>query len=210
MLVNLLSPSIYQHIVECKAFESTVSLLRSPHMCPKNTVSARYLLTTCKQECVQKISQFVGGIQLLAKDYSFCARSLSADGAMRDALIAALQSNYIRMRLLKQPVLSFHTIYEIATSLEFALKQSHIYGTEIILCTSKTFVPVTQARPNRLYQSYAEEIAISADIIQTPLKCPAKNGICKTCGKRGISNTCANPNPPFCPLLQYHIHVFLL
>lgn len=200
MLVNFLSSSIYEHIAECDTFENAISVLHSLYVRPKSEIFARYLLTTCRQECGQSIDQFVQNIKTLSKDCNF--RLVSAeehrDEAMRDALITGLQSNNIRTRLLEQPSLTLETAYNMARSLESAQKQSQQYGGESTPCAlTSTELPSNMSQqtfPTATLPSDTGPI-LSAATKQTCYfcgyskhprsKCPARDAVCKTCGKTG-------------------------
>ncbi|VDP93510.1 unnamed protein product [Echinostoma caproni] len=195
ILIKFLSLTVYEHVSDCNTFDDAISTLQSLYVRHRYLIFVRHLLATCKQECGQKVNQFVQKIKTISKDCDF--RSVSAeehrDDAMLDAFITGLLSNNIRTRLLAQVSLNFQTAYDMARSLESAQQQSRSYGSENLPCassasTSSPAPPVStvMVESEPVLSATSKETCYFCGYSKHPrTKCLARDATCKACGKTG-------------------------
>ena len=72
-LVNFHTPSAYQYIEDCEAYEAAVAELKRVYVKTKNNVFARHLLATRTQLPGESLQQFLQVLKTLSKDCSFRA-----------------------------------------------------------------------------------------------------------------------------------------
>ena len=98
LLVNFLTPSVYQYIEDCETYEAAVAELKRVYVKTKNDVFARHLLATQKQLPGESLQQFLQVLKTLSKDCTF--RAVSAEQyrgeLVRDAFINGLASAAVR------------------------------------------------------------------------------------------------------------------
>ena len=73
ILVNYVSPDVFEYITECNDFESAMVVLDSMYNVPKNEIFARLLLATRRQQVGETLNGFLNALKLLAKDCQFKA-----------------------------------------------------------------------------------------------------------------------------------------
>ncbi|VDP93437.1 unnamed protein product [Echinostoma caproni] len=131
LMVNFLSPSVYQHIIDCPDYEDAIKTLEGLYVKPKNEVFTRYLLATAKQEQGQTIDKFTQKLRVLARDCNFVAVSAEKrrDEAIRGAFITGLLSNDIHQRLLEKQTLSLQCAFNEARTVENARQQPPTYDS---------------------------------------------------------------------------------
>jgi len=133
LLVNFLTPSVYQYIEDCETYEAAVAELKRVYVKTKNDVFARHLLATQKQLPGESLQQFLQVLKTLSKDCTF--RAVSTEQCrgelVRDAFINGLASAAVRQRLLERDDLTLEAAFEQAYSLERAQQQSSSYSTNV-------------------------------------------------------------------------------
>jgi hypothetical protein len=205
-LVYFLDPSIYDHIAECKDYDSAIETLQKMYVRPQSVIYARHLLATCKQENGQDVDQFVLKLKSLAKACDFKAVSAveHINESIRDALITGLQSVAIREKLLAQQDLSLDEAQKMARSLELAHKQSQTYTCNPSLSCSLTQNNIqattepceTFTRSNSVISAAVTQKCYFCGYSRHPRsKCPAREAICRACGKTGhFERSCKSKN----------------
>lgn len=204
ILINYVSPKVYSLISGCTTFESAISTLQSTFVKPVNTVFARHVLATKKQQVGETIDQFLQTLRNLSKDCKFGAVSASEheEQAIRDAFISGLMTPAIRQRLLESHELQLDDAVRTARSLEMAQQNAASYA-------SPSLVAQASVQPSESKTSITieptEECAASRSRPPSPparcqfcgrenhprFKCPARNLDCLSCGKKGhFSNVC--------------------
>ena len=148
------------------------------------------MLATCKQEVGQSLDQFAQKLRSLAKECNFCTVSAEQyrDNALCDAFISGISSSTTRQRLLEQKKIDFQTAFETARSFELSQKQSESYhNPDIQPCN---------ALPSSHDHNVSDSVKVSSAAYTTKCyfcgfsrhprsKCPAREAICKSCGKTG-------------------------
>ena len=145
-LTNYVSPSVYKHIADCVSYEQALTTLENLYIQPKNSIFARHLLSSAKQEPGQSLSEFLHKLKTLTPDCDFQAVSAEKyrDEFVRDSFIRGLNSHTIRQRLLEYKSLDLASAFDIARQLELAHQQSLSYNQDQQLsCT----VPKQQLDP---------------------------------------------------------------
>lgn len=206
MLFNYVAPCVYRFIKDCKSYECAIVTLREIYVQPKNEIFARHLLNTCKQDGDQNLDQFVQKRRSLLPDCHFTAVNAEqhSDEALRDAFIGGLHSNIIRQRLLEHKSLDFKTAYDHAKSLELAQKQSQSFlPNNQLPCAT-----VSREQPRSPSSETSSQERSTVASIRSPCffcgyarhprdKCPAKDAICKNCGKKGhFQKVCRSATGP--------------
>ncbi|VDQ17307.1 unnamed protein product, partial [Trichobilharzia regenti] len=161
-------------------------------MQPCNEVFAQHLLATCKQESGENLDQFVRRLKSLTTDCSF--RAVTAEEnrneSLRDSFISGIQSSMILQRLLEKRTLTFQAAYDQARALEMAHQQSQSYNNLVTPCASISLHDVPHSSD---FTPFVNETTIAAveskcffcgNRRHPRSKCPARDAICKACGKQ--------------------------
>ena len=192
LLINFVSPSVFEFISEASSFDEAISLLNNLYNKPKNEIFARHLLATCKQESGQTLDQFLQHLKQLSKDcnYKNCTAQEIRDDAIRDSFISGLLDNSVRQRLLEQDSLNLQKAFETARSLELAQQQSQTYQSHPVasVTESKSKESNEETSPENEKSSLA---AVAAKCYFCGFakhhrsRCPAREAECNRCGKKG-------------------------
>ena len=107
VLSNFVSPSIFQHIEDCTDYRTSIEILQTLFIKPKNEIFARHLLATRKQAPTETLDEYLQALKTVSKDCNF--KNVTAaqyyEESIRDAFISGLQSSLIRQRLLENKTL---------------------------------------------------------------------------------------------------------
>ncbi|CAC5404524.1 unnamed protein product [Mytilus coruscus] len=129
MLINFVSPRVYEYIGECETYDTAIALLEAVYVRPKNEVLARHLLITRRQQTVETLDQFLQELKILANDCNF--QPVTADKYkeeyIRDAFINGLCSQIVRQRLLENKTLDLKTMFDQARTLDLAQRSNEVY-----------------------------------------------------------------------------------
>ena len=132
LLVNYVSTEVYTHISEATNYAASITALDLVFNPKKNTIFARHLLNTCKQDS-QTVDAYYQKLKslALAKDCDFSAvdQAKHQSEAIRESFIAGLQSSDIRQRLVESEKTELSYIYSLARGLEAAKAQAQSYLT---------------------------------------------------------------------------------
>ena len=209
-LINYVSPKVYEYISEHTTYDEAIATLKDLYDKPKNEVFARHLLATCKQDNGQSLDQYLQQLKSLAKDCNF--KNVTADQyrdyAIRDAFIAGIQDGQIRQRLLEQESLDLQKTYDKARSLELAHKQSQSYqATPSSVPCGATSLPTQSEHPEK-DTSTINAISNTGKCYfcgyskHSRFRCPAKEALCKGCGKKGHFQKVCQSTPAKSKLLS--------
>lgn len=185
LLVNYISPNIFEYISQCNDYESAIKTLDKIFIKPKSEIFARYKLAVRKQQLNETIDQYIQSLKLLSKDC--CFKDVSADqnekDFIRDAFISGLLSQTIRQRLLENITLSLDDAHNQARTLESAQIQSESFTSQ------STNYPSTAATNNSQKQTSdtkSQTNCYYCGNLRHPRRfCPASNATCIKCGKQG-------------------------
>ncbi|KAK3880120.1 hypothetical protein Pcinc_015388 [Petrolisthes cinctipes] len=130
LLINFISPRIYETISECTTYNSAIDNLKSQYMKPTNAVFARHRLATRRQQSAESLDEYLQALKSLSKDCVFKAVTATqhCEESIRDAFISGLQSSLIRQRLLENKTLDLATAVDQARALDSAQKNSDLYS----------------------------------------------------------------------------------
>ena len=198
MLVNYVSPSVFEYISECEDFTIAMQVLESMFIVPKNEIFARHLLATRQQQSGETLDAYLNALKLLAKDCQFKAVSAEAyrQEMIRDAFINGIQSHNIRQRLLENNTLTLDAAFTQARSLELAQKSSNQYNTDATL-NAATINDQQLADLNAI--SAKRNCFFCGGSRHNRQNCPAKDTVCHNCEKPGhFAKVCQSKrkNPP--------------
>ncbi|CAC5378337.1 unnamed protein product [Mytilus coruscus] len=122
MLINFVSPRVYEYIGECDNYNTAITLLKFVYVRPKNEALASHLLITHRQQSDETLDQFLKELKILAKDCNF--QPVTADKFkkeyIRDAFINGLCSQIVRQRLLENKTLARKTMFNLARTYDLA------------------------------------------------------------------------------------------
>ena len=98
ILINFVSPIVYEYISDSLTFENAIDVLTSLYVKPKNEIFTRHQLAKRKQQTSEKLDEFVQAPRTLAKDCNFKAvtADIYCDKSIRDTFITDLNSSLIR------------------------------------------------------------------------------------------------------------------
>ena len=133
---NCVSHQVYDHIDEYETYEAAIQILKSLFVKTLNTIFARHLLATAKQEPGQSLDNFLLTLTRLSKDCNFAnvTGEEYRKEMIRDAFINGISSHAIWERLLENRVLTLERAFEQARTLDSAKKaQKHIQQMAIAL-----------------------------------------------------------------------------
>ena len=200
VLTNFVGLTVYEIISEVTTYNEAISILTNIFDKPKNTIFSRYMLATSKQEPDESLDQFFQKLKVLAKDCGFTAVTAEQykNNSIRDAFISGLSSSSIRQRLLEKNELDLQTAYDNARSLEMAEKQNLAYKPIYTAASVAVDELPDKVRNVNLEEASTSASASGTSSFQTQSKCyfcglsrhprvscPAKDAICKNCGKKG-------------------------
>ena len=192
VLINFVGLRVYEIISEADSYDTAITLLDKTFNKPKNTIFARHLLATCKQDSGESLDQYVQKLQKLAKDCEFKAVTAEQyrDNSIREAFISGIASSVIRQRLLEKKELDLASALELARSLELAEQQNQAFKP---IYSAAAAAPCDNAQ--QLAHDDTEESHLAATtqnkcyfcgLSRHPRSaCPAKDVFCKKCSKKG-------------------------
>jgi hypothetical protein len=130
LLINLVSPSVYNFISDVKSYEAAIKTLENIYVKPKNTIFSRHQLYSRKQFSSESVSQYVMSCRLLARECQFKNISVPEhnDLCVLDTFISGLTSNNIRQRLLEQSSLILQSAVDCALSIEASVYDAATYN----------------------------------------------------------------------------------
>ena len=205
LLVNFLTPSVYQYIEDCETYEAAVAELKQVYVKTKNDVFARHLLVTRRQLPGESLQQFLQVLKTLSKDCTF--RAVSAEQyrgeLIRDTFINGLASAAVRQRLLVKDDFTLKAAFEQAYSLKRAQQQSSSYSkivaaSSVLLQRQRSAnslaVADTESAHDLVSESPPYGLAVTVEkkrcyFCGRPYhkrsRCPAWEEICHKCQKEG-------------------------
>ena len=97
VLINYVSPSIFEFITECENYDTAMNTLETLFIVPRNEIFARHLLATRQQQSGETLDVYLNSLKLLAKDCQFKAVSAEVyrQEMIRDAFINGLDAQNI-------------------------------------------------------------------------------------------------------------------
>ncbi len=210
VLINYVSPDIYQTISSTDKYEEAMKTLVSLFVKEKNETFARYCLLNRIQKDGESLDSYMIALETLAKDCNFeeVTAVQHRQQSIRTAFISGIKSAQIRQRLLEETK-SLDETFKAALTLERALSNSEQYqrGNTSHLTFSAALVP-DNGQPH--LQTAANDpdcnVLAATNHIQRAqstrkggfkscgycgldkhykLSCPARESTCDNCGKRG-------------------------
>ena len=193
VLINFVGLRVYEIISEIESYTEAMALLEETYVKPKNTIFARHLLATLKQEPGDTLEQFLQKLQLLAKDCEFKAVTAEQyrDNSIREAFISGMASSTIRQRLLEKQTLDLKSAVELARSLEMAERQNQSFRPGYAAAA----VPTLEEQQALQELTLGDSTSASATNNQKcyfcgqsrhpKSVCPARDATCKKCHKKG-------------------------
>ena len=130
LLLNHISHPIYKCLSRCQNYDAAISTVDGMFIKKKNSIFARYLLATRRQETEESLELYLQNLKILSRDCDFTALTANQarDIAIRDAFFSGVRSNQIGQRMFENKDLDLATAYELALTLDMAQKQSDLYS----------------------------------------------------------------------------------
>ena len=193
LLVNRVDALVYEIISEENTYDNAICKLQDVYVKSPNSIFARYLLRSCKQQASQTVDEYFQKLNSLSTDCNFTAvaAAVHEDEAIRDTFISGLASSEIRRLLVEESNLTLQATFDKARSLEIAHKNAELFNLNAS-CEQAHQVASVIKEAN-LEESTLE--AISGAVIQkcsfcgnkkhSRRFCPARDLECYRCGKKG-------------------------
>ena len=89
LLVNHVDALVYEIISEANTYDNAIRKLRDVYAKPPNSIFARYLLRSCKQQASQTVDEYFQKLNYLSTDSNFTevTAAVHKDEAIRDNFI---------------------------------------------------------------------------------------------------------------------------
>ena len=198
VLANCVSHQVCDHVDECETYEAAIEILKSLFVKTFNTILARHLLATAKQEPDQSLDDFLLTLTQLSKDCNFAnvTGEECRNEMIRDAFINDFSSHAIWQRLLENRALTLKRAFEQARALDSSKKSSKAYRANgnslgLVASTSKATavsfeLPGTETPTSAASTNNASKLRYFCErSYHSRSNCPAKNSTCYKCDKKG-------------------------
>ncbi|XP_072395075.1 uncharacterized protein [Diabrotica undecimpunctata] len=197
LLINHISPRVYTYISDCNTYNESIQTLDKIYIKPNNTIHARHILTTRRQQADESIDSYMQSLKQLAKDCNFTAvdADTNKNDTIRGAFIAGMTSTKIRSRLLESLTLTLEETYNIAISMEMAELNSQVYSNQHSTLSAlpgnyqfesqsspknSECVTVTAATNSTNFSRSGHKCFFCGGPIHSRKNCPARESICKS------------------------------
>ena len=200
LLINFMSPAVYSLVSEHKTYALAVKALRDIFDKPQNSLYARHVLHSTKQQAHQSIDDYLRILRTLSKDCDF--KPVSAEEyrneSIRDALISGLTSGFIRQRILESETLTLDQVFTLARTLELAQRNAESYHSQSLPIaasatdgcgwvggTSAESLSATKPRFKQNNTTTRQKCWFCGASRHPRKDCPAREDTCRKCGKVG-------------------------
>ncbi|XP_063624762.1 uncharacterized protein LOC134796503 [Cydia splendana] len=200
ILINHLSPNVYNYISECQTYEQAIRVLDGIYVKPKNILYARHALATRKQNSEETIDTYIQALKQLSKDCDFTAvdGNTNRDDNIRDAFIAGISSTKIRERVLENLSLTLDEAHNRARSLEMAeVNTLHYSSTTPVNATIENIRNTAGPSENTSAPALRSnrKCFFCGGRVHPRKTCPAFDASCQLCNKKGhFANVCRSKN----------------
>ena len=94
ILMNHLSPKVYQYVEDCRDYPAAIETLQALYVKPTNEIYARHILATRRQQPAETLDEYLQSLKTLSKDcnYQGVNSILYREESIRDAFITCLTS----------------------------------------------------------------------------------------------------------------------
>ena len=192
VLINFLSPSVFDYISECNDYKEAIDLLKGIYIKPVNEVFARHLLSSRKQRSGESLDEYLQNLKVLSKECNFKAVDAieHKEQYIRDAFIAGIQSNQIRQRLLEKSTIILNEVFVEARTLEAAQKNVESFNDgSSHLDSNLNALQIDDAKSSAAVKNQdttdKQRCWNCGNDAHAKMKCPAKNESCFSCGRKG-------------------------
>ena len=184
LLLHHISTPIYKCFSGCQIYDAAISTLDGMFIKKKNSIFARYLLATQRQETEESLKLYLQNLKILSHDCDFTTLTTSQarDIAIRDAFISGVLSKKIKQRMLKNKELDLGTAYKLALMLDMAQKPSDFYSQPDFSGATIPAQPHSQQIPISNSQHCDPQDKDSSNMIEKPVTITAAEIKCYFCG----------------------------
>ena len=185
ILTNNVTASVYSLIMHETKYSEAMKLLENVFVKTNNSIHARYMLATRRQQEGETVKQFYLVLQNLARDCEFAEVSalVHAEESIRTTFIAGLNSDEIRKRLLEQTC-SLGDSLKTADAMEDASRNSKLYSDRYSHGGQVCSMGPTDGAVLAATGKWKCFCCGGADRHPRRL-CPALNSKCESCSKKG-------------------------
>jgi len=189
-------------------FKSAIDVLDSQFDRPTRIIFARHQLLSCKQNKDESISEFMRRLNILVEKCNCQALSIRQhkDTLLRDALVAGIQSDVIRARLLElndseanltdclaranavELSTDFTKLFQPPTSQQetsLAVVQGDSDSSQVAAAINKNFHNNNNKSRTDSNSSSQNQCSFCGQGMHQRSRCPARNATCLKCGKPG-------------------------
>ncbi|XP_027225401.2 uncharacterized protein K02A2.6 [Penaeus vannamei] len=168
LLINFVSPKIYESISECTTYDDALTTLQSQFVKPTNEVFARHRLATRRQEPGESLDVYFRALKILSKECNFKA-------------VTATQ----------------HCEEYIRDAHGLSIRRRKTYGgapsTRLLSAVHENSTNVSDLEPESVLAASATKAkCFFCGLLRHPRsKCPARDAVCHKCQKKGhFSKVC--------------------
>ncbi|XP_069742885.1 uncharacterized protein [Narcine bancroftii] len=190
-LLSMVSLRVYENIQDETTYTAAIKVLKGLYDQPVNRVHARLVLASRKQQPGESSRAYLQVLKALGKDCN-CVDKTAAEitnDLVRDAYVAGLRSNKVRLRLLEQGVEKLEDVARIAITMEDAALKSNEF--------SRVWTPRSDVSRVPFYPT-TDGLSAAATLPRANPKCyfcgrdkhsrsqcPARKARCQKCLKKG-------------------------
>ena len=195
ILINHVSPEIYEHVADAVSYEDAIGILKALFVKSKNEVYNRHCLMSRKQKESESLDEYIQTLTKLSKECTFVAVTAAqyCSEYIRDAFLNGIYSRDVLKRLLENDTLSKDEAFSKARAMEMAHKHSQQYSQPPTIPSNIAAISNVDDLPEDCDQEHlaavyksSSDICYNCGYDRHPRKdCPARNNVCKFCGKPG-------------------------
>ena len=201
MLINFINPTVYSYISDHKSYPPAIKALQDIYDKPRNSLYARHLLASTKQQPHQSLDEYLRTLRTLSKDCDF--KPVNAEEyrseSIRDSFISGLSSNFIRQRILESETSTLDTAFNLARTLDLAQRNAESYHSHSLPISSsvtegcgwvgetsgKQGAQVVSAAIQPKFKPNRQKCYFCGHPRHPRRECPAREDTCSKCGITG-------------------------
>ena len=192
VLFVLCGQKAFSLIEDCSDFETAIIRLDKKFTKRSSAVMMRHKLRNHRQLEGHSIENFLSDLQAMAKRCPIKALTAEQhrDQLISDAFVSGLQSPSIRQRLLESSEDNLSDLVKTALTMELAIEDAKGLSQSSHITNPTLAVSASSSSSKSCYWC--------GGIIHSKNKCPARNSVCRQCGRKGHwQKVCNSRKKPF-------------
>ena len=200
-IINCVSASVYEYVEDCTTYDEVINTLVGLYVKTPNETFVRHQLLARHQNPNESLDSFLQELRKLSKNcnYTNVTAAQYREEQIRDAFISGISSNYIRQRLLENPVLDLQTAFDKARALDIAQNNfeeynptnSQLPSNGVALADTEEINPDNETTAAAVSSYMHTKCQFCGNSAHNRKNCPARNVTCHNCGKNGhFSKVC--------------------